>query len=268
VCRRWDLSRAPGRGAPDGGGVARVTETVTLDPSLLDEAFGRALDADAASHAAAPPPPRVPWLNEDGSARWGHKADGTVRKAKPGTGRPPANGDGKPRTSDQPPPGPPPPPPPAPSASTAHDYSEDIGGALTMVWMGLATIPYTRAHAAIVRAQTPAMVPAWNVAAQQNPTVRKYVEKLSGEGSWAWVIPVTVVTMPLLTGMWQVTRNRELRVQLAAQTEKDFAAFIVEQARAAGMEIPETATTTEPPNGSSTPPQAAQETTAASPTGY
>jgi len=232
------------------------TSTVTIDPSLLDDAFGRALDADAAAHDAAPPPPRVPWLNEDGTARWGHKADGAIRKAKPGTGRPPRDPDGRPRASDKPPPQSPAPPPTPQTATSAKDYSEDIGGALTMAWMGLASIPVTRAHAAIVRAQTPAMIPAWNVAAQQNPKIRYYVEKLSGEGSWAWVIPVTVVTVPLVTGMWQVTRDRELRAQLAAQTERDFAAFIVEQARAAGMEIP----TPESPDGFSASAQETAET--------
>jgi len=216
-----------------------MTDTITLDPSLLNDAFGQALDADAAAHDAAPPPPRVPWLNEDGSARWGYKADGSPRKAKPGTGRPPRDDSERPRTSDKPPSGAPAGETPKGQSSTsAKDYSEDIGGALTMVWMGLASVPFTRAHAAIVRAQTPAMVPPWNVAAQQNPTIRKYVEKLSGEGSWAWVIPVTVVTTPLVAGMWQVTRDKNLRGQLAAQTEKDFAEFIVAQARAAGMDVP------------------------------
>lgn len=228
--------------------------TVTVDPSALTEAFNRALDADAAAHNEAPPPPRVPWLNEDGSARWGYKEDGSPRRSKPGTGRPPKDGTDKARTTDKPPPQTPAgggqSGPDSHAAGQPRDYSEDIGGALTMVWMGLASVPWTRGHAAIVRAQTPAMVPAWNTAAQQNATVRRYIEKLSGEGSWAWVIPVTIVTLPLAAGMWQVTRDRDLRAGLAAQTEKDFAAFIAEQARAAGMDIPET--TSEPQSGFST----------------
>lgn len=220
-----------------------MSETVTIDPALINDAYNQALDTDAAAHDAAPPPPRVPWLNDDGSARWGYKANGEPRKAKPGTGRPPRDDSDKPRTSDKPPPEPGTPAEgahnPQSGGSSQRDYTEDIGGALTMVWMGLASVPWTRGHAAVFRAQTPAMVPAWNTAAQQNAKVRYYVEKLSGEGSWAWVIPVTIVTAPLLTGFWEVTKNRSLRANLAAQTERDFAEFIVAQAKAAGMEVPE-----------------------------
>lgn len=217
-----------------------MTDTVTVDPELAKNLLDDTLDRDAASHPSAEAPPMVPWLNEDGTPRWGVKADGTPRRSKPGPGAPKRSDAEKPRTTDKPASTPAKEPPksqPAP-AGPPKDYTEDIGGALTLVWMGLASVPFTRAHAAIVRGQTPAMVPAWNQAAQQNPTVRKYVEKLSGEGSWAWVIPVTIVTVPLAAGMWQVTRDRDLRQQLAAQTEKDFAEFITEQARAAGMKIP------------------------------
>jgi hypothetical protein len=221
---------------------------VTIDPAALDAAFNGALAADAERHESAAAPPRVPWLNEDGSARWGVKADGTPRRAKPGTGRPPADGTDKARTTDK--------PPGDTSAATAakagsdgapRDYTEDIGAALTMVWMGAAAIPWTKAHAAIIRAQTPVMAPAWNQAAQQNATVRRYVQKLSGEGSWSWVLPVTVVTTPVLMGFWQVMRDRDLRASLAAQTDRDFQAFIIEQARAAGMTIPEDGSTSASP---------------------
>jgi hypothetical protein len=212
---------------------------VTVDPSLAAGLLDDVLDADAAGHPSADPPPRVPWLNEDGSPRWGVKADGTPRKSNPGTGRPPRNADDKARATDKAP------EPPKDehkphSSADAEDFSDDIGGALTMVWMGTAAIPWTKAHAAVIRMYTPNMVPAWNVAAQQNATVRKYVKKLSGEGSWSWVLPVTIVTTPLLAGFWQVTKDGALRAQLAAQTEKDFAAFLAEQAKAAGMAMPDT----------------------------
>jgi hypothetical protein len=211
-----------------------MTTPVTIDQAALEAAFNGALATDAERHESAPAPPRVPWLNEDGSARWGTKADGTPQRAKPGTGRPPADGTDKARTTDKVPEQPRPPQ----AASEPKDYTEDIGAALTMVWMGMAALPWTKAHAAIIRAQTPAMAPAWNQAAQQNATVRKYVQKLSGEGSWSWVLPVTVVTTPVLMGFWQVMRDGDLRRQLAAQTDHDFMAFITEQARAAGMQIP------------------------------
>ncbi|HXC83863.1 MAG TPA: hypothetical protein VNV62_18600 [Trebonia sp.] len=241
-----------------------MSETLTVDPELARGLLDDVLDRDAADGPGADPPPRVPWLNEDGSPRWGVKADGSPRRAKPGTGRPRLDDNDKPRTTGKPPPQPgtpgdtPPNPQSSGGGSGAKDYSEDIGATLTMVWMGLASVPFTRAHAAIVRAQTPAMVPAWNTAAQQNATIRKYVQKLSGEGSWAWVIPVTITTTPLAAGMWQVTRDASLRAALAKQTEKDFAEFIAEQATAAGMDIPEMPA--EPPNGFSTDSQGTTET--------
>jgi hypothetical protein len=236
-----------------------VTETVTVDPSLTAGLLDEVLDADAAGHPSADPPPRVPWLLEDGSPRWGTKADGTPRKSNPGTGRPPkANADDKARSTDRAP-EPPKEEPKAHSSASSEDYTDDIGGALTMIWMGLAATPWTKGHAAVVRLYTPQMAPAWNTAAQQNATVRKYVKKLSGEGSWGWVLPVTIVTTPLLTGFWQVTRDRDLRAQLAAQTEKDFATFLQEQARAAGMDVDSssgTSTSTEAgPSPSGAPPE-------------
>lgn len=217
-------------------------ETVTVDPEMARRALGDALAADAAASPSAPPPPRKERPPDaTPEAPWGFKADGTPRKGPPGPGRPRTIPDGadKPRVTDQPLPS-------APSGGPANlqpaagaDYSDQIGGALTMVWMGMAGVPWTRAHAAVLRNSTPSLVPAWNSAAQQNATVRRYVLKLSGEGSWAWVIPVTIATTPLVMAMWQVTRDPELRATLAAQTEKEFTAFITEQARAAGMDIPD-----------------------------
>lgn len=213
--------------------------TVTVDPALAKDLLSDALDHDAAAaeEPAAEPPPRVSWLNEDGSPRYGLKADGTPRKSKPGTGRP--RSDDKPRTTPQLPPGSESPAREKSRGTPGRDYTDDIGAALSMAWMGMASIPFTRAHAAIVRAHTPALVPAWNTAAQHNATIRGYIEKMSGDGNLAWVIPVTVVTTPLVIGMWQVTRDPQLRAELAAQTEKEFRAFIREQAQAAGIDLGE-----------------------------
>ena len=211
--------------------------TVTVDPELARRALGEVLDADAAAQPAAPPPPRrEPPPDATADAPWGFKADGTPRKGPPGPGRPRKDKADEARTTGQEPASTPAQDPA--KLQPAADYSDDIGAALTMVWMGMASIPWTRAHAAIVRIQTPQLVPAWNAAAQQNATIRRYVLKLSGEGSWAWVLPVTITTVPLVLGMWQVTRDPELRAQLAARTEQEFAAFIAEQAAAAGITMP------------------------------
>lgn len=209
--------------------------TVTVDPALAKDLLSDALDADAAAGPEAEPPPRASWLNEDGSPRWGVKADGTPRKARPGTGRP--RNDDKPRTTRELPPGSESPAREQSRGTPGRDYTDEIGAALSMAWMGMASVPFTRAHAAVIRAHTPALIPAWNTAARHNAAIRGAIEKMSGDGNLAWVIPVVVVTTPVALGMWQVTRNGELRAELAAQTEQDFRAFITEQAQAAGIEL-------------------------------
>ena len=210
---------------------------VVVDPGALEEAFQGALDTDAAAHQSAPAPPRQPWLNEDGSPKYGLKADGTPKKGPGGPGR------GNRRTGDTAPRG------DAPAASTpapgavnlqsgvAADYSDDIAGALFLAWMGLASTPWTRAQAAVVKNSTPQMVPAWNSAAQQNATIRAWVTKLSGEGSWAWIIPVTMTTTPLVLGIWESIRDKEARAALNAQTKIDWDEFLAETAKAHGLEL-------------------------------
>ncbi|HEX4661890.1 MAG TPA: hypothetical protein VH307_31225 [Streptosporangiaceae bacterium] len=213
---------------------------MTVDPALAKDLLSEVLDADAAKAdetPAAPPPPRSPWLLEDGTPRWGLKPDGTPRRARPGTGRPPK--DDKPRTAKELPPGNESPAREPTRGTTGRDYTDQIAGALSMTWMGMAAVPFTRAHAAVLHAHIPDMIPAWNTAAQQNATIRHAIEKLSGDGSWSWVIPVTVVTTPVVLGMWQVTRDGDLRTHLAAQTEKDFREFLTEQAAAAGIDLDE-----------------------------
>lgn len=211
--------------------------TVTVDPELAKAALGQVLDDDAAAQPAAPPPPkreRPPDATDE--APWGFKPDGSARKGPPGPGRPRKDAADKPRVDDKPPAPAASPATPAPG-TTKTDYSQDIGAALTMAWMGLSAVPWTRAHAAVVRRYTPQMVPAWNAAAQQNATIRGYVMKLSGEGSWGWVIPVTVTTAPLVIGLWQVTRDPQARAQLAAENDVAFGEFIRAQAAAAGIDL-------------------------------
>lgn len=57
---------------------------VVVDPNALEEAFQDALATDAAAHQSAPAPPRQPWLNEDGTPKYGTKADGTPKRGPGG----------------------------------------------------------------------------------------------------------------------------------------------------------------------------------------
>jgi len=210
--------------------------TVTVDAGALDAAFEGALDHDASTHQSAPAPPRQPWLNEDGSPKYGVKADGTPKKGPGGPGRGnKARPESAPRGDAK----------TAQAAATAaaaaipgepKDYSDDISGALFLGWMGAASTPWTKAQAAVIKNATPQMVPAWNTAAQQNATVRKWVEKLSGEGSWAWIIPVTMTTAPLAVGVWESIRDPKVRAALTQQTAEDWEDFLTATAEAHGLE--------------------------------
>lgn len=214
------------------------TPSIAVDPDLARQALGDALDADAAAQPAAEAPPRrQPPPDATPEAPWGFKADGTPRKGPPGPGRPRrSDPDSRPRTQ--------PDTPDSPSSSTPSsssaaadaapvDYTEDIGSALVLGWMCLSTIPFTHAHAAIVRRSMPELAPAWNTAAQQNATVRRYVRKLSGDGSWSWVIPVTVATTPLVLGLFQASINSELRAELKQENARNWEQFLRDQVQAA-----------------------------------
>jgi hypothetical protein len=216
--------------------------TVTVDPAALDAAFEGALDSDASTHTAAPPPPRTPWLNEDGSPKYGLKADGSPKKGAGGPGRGhKARPESAPRGSTKAPATAAPAPAAGKVAPAApgepKDYTDDISGALFLGWMGLASTPWTKPQAAVVKNCTPQMVPAWNTAAQQNATVRTWVEKLSGEGSWAWLLPVTMTTAPLALGIWESIRDKAARAALTAQTEADWQEFLQATAEAHGLEL-------------------------------
>ncbi|MHB1876471.1 MAG: hypothetical protein ACYCPF_16640, partial [Streptosporangiaceae bacterium] len=99
----------------------------------LSAKFQAALDGDAQAHADVPPPPkREPWLLEDGTPRWGTKADGTPRRSPPGPGRPKVKDD-QPRTDAAAAPA-----APAPAAVIpAGGYTEALSDAGVGVWMVL-----------------------------------------------------------------------------------------------------------------------------------
>jgi hypothetical protein len=215
-------------------------QTLLVDPELARQALGDVLDADAAAAPAAPAPPARPRpADATEEAPWGFKADGTPRKGPPGPGRPRKDPDSKPRTAEEPAPAAPAAPGSAVALIDERSYEEEITSGITTVWMGLSAIPFTQAHAAVLNRNAGELIPALNKAAQQNDSVRKYVLKLSGEGKWAWVLPVAMVTTPLAIGFFQVTVNKDLRAELKAENQVNFRAFLLDQARAAGMTIPD-----------------------------
>lgn len=208
----------------------------------LSAKFQAALDGDAQAHADVPPPPkRESWLNEDGTPRWGLKADGTPRRSPPGPGRP-KDRDDKPRTEDA--------PAAAPAAAAAPraevpagTYTEALSDTGVGVWMVMSSLPGMGSYAAVFGAQVDSMARAWDLAARKNAAVRRKVERLSGEGDWTWVIPVTISTMPVLIGSFALLRDPKARAELAAQNKIQFEVYMRQMIAAMQPETaePETA---------------------------
>ena len=189
-------------------------------PPDVDETFRRALEQDAAVIPAYPAPPRQA-VSPDPDAPHGRAEDGTalaphgrtkegrprIKPAGPGRGK--HRAEDEPRVTDAPREG--------QVVAGGPDYREDLTGLAMTIWLAGSTmrggrllflpIPDTRPYAAVWYQQMPGMVNAWNEAARKNAKVRGYVEKLAGEGSWAWVFGVTVTSMSFLTGCVEIARK-------------------------------------------------------------
>jgi hypothetical protein len=187
---------------------------------------GKAIDIDAAEqdfHAAmaAPEPDQAPDYPAPPQRDYGTKEDGTPKKA---AGRPRTSAE-KPRTTGKVP------PPPAKGKSAgkdqpAADYTETLTSFGSAVWMGLAALPVTHAQAlaAVWKHQLGAQVHAWNAAAQQDPGVRRAVEKLSAGPTW--VVGIAIATAPLVGAGVAIMRDPQIRADLAKQTRAEFAEFL------------------------------------------
>lgn len=224
--------------------------TVTA-PDDIGAAFEAALaqDAGSAEPPQAPPPPRRPERDPeaphgrdgDGTplAPYGTKRDGTPRIKPPGPGRP--RDEEKPRVTASAPPA------AGGGKAEARDYSADLAGLATTGWLALSsirggkfgpvTLPDTRPYAAVLHQQTPALVAAWNAAAQQNAAVRGWVEKFSGDGSMTWIVGVAVSGVQLIAGCVELARAApEVRAAAAETNDKRLGEFAAAQVKAMGME--------------------------------
>ena len=207
-----------------------MTETVQVDSALTKGLLDEVPAAGDAS-LSAPAPPTVHWLDDKGEPRYGRKADGSPRRSRPGPGAPRI--DGKPRTTDKQPDAV---PTKAAAVFPTKDYSDDLTGALTMLWLGLGVIPPTQPHAVVIHEATPALVPAINAAAQGNATIRSYVSKLGGTGSYSWALPLAMALAPVAAGLFAVARApREQKEMLRAKTKEDVAEYIAALQEQAGV---------------------------------
>ncbi len=226
----------------------------TIEAPDVEQEFRNALQADAGAAPAPgqpsyPAPPRQA-VSADPDAPHGRAEDGSplaphgigrngrprIKPAGPGRGgkKPDA-----PRVTSAPP----------ASESTpgagGPDYREDLTGLGMSVWLAgsalrggklwILPLPDARPYAAVWRQAMPGMVEAWNVAAQKNPAVRGYVEKLAGDGSWSWVIGVAVTAIPLAAGCGRLARDPEARAAAADANDAMMEEFMAAQLQAMGL---------------------------------
>jgi hypothetical protein len=227
----------------------------------VDDAFRAALEHDAAVTPPEMPAPPRKTVSADPDAPHGREEDGSP-KAPYGlnkkTGRPnlKPGGPGRPVAGDKPRVTTPAKAPATPGkGGQAPDYAADLAGLAATVWIGASAmqggrvpllgipIPDARPYAMLWHEQTPQLVGAWNTAAQQNATIRGWVEKLAGEGSWQWVIGVSVVSANFLAGCTELAKkdNAELRANYAHHNDLALKEFLSAQVEAQAPEPEEVA---------------------------
>jgi hypothetical protein len=214
----------------------------------VNDAFEAALAADAGRSAPAdvPAPPRQErdpeaphGRAEDGSplAPHGLKADGTPRLREPGPGRPKA--EDKPRVAASAAPG------PTAGKGGGADYTDDLLGLGTAVWLGLSSmkggalgpvrLPDVRPYAAVWKQTLPQMAAVWNTAAQQNDTIRNAVQKFTGEGSMTWVVGVAVVSAGFVSSCVELAKApAEVRANATAANDAALQDYVSRQVEAMG----------------------------------
>jgi hypothetical protein len=102
----------------------------------------------------------------------------------------------------------------------------------------LAAIPFTTPYAAVVDANTDALVPALNAGCQQNPRVRAAVERWSSGAGGVWALQLAAVGVNMSVQAVQLMRDPALREQATAATRAKFRTFL----QAQGVNIGEQAT--------------------------
>lgn len=112
------------------------------------------------------------------------------------------------------------------SQKSDKDFTEDLQGITTGLWLTAASVPYTQAYAALVKLNQPALVAQLNQAAKNNATVRTNIEKLSSGGGGMWMLGLGVTAANMSMQALQIARDPELRKQMAEQTRADLQQFL------------------------------------------
>lgn len=227
--------------------------------TAVADTFTAALAKDA-GHTVAPPPDIPPPPEVDPQAPHGRDGEGKplapfgVNK-KTGLPNKKSPGPGRPRTATETaapsrPSGAAPRSSPGTAPSPGEDFATDLADFADAIWLGMSgmrggrlgpiRLPDTRPYALAWHQSTPQMVVAWTQAARQNPQIRGYVRKLSGDGSMAWVIGVGVAMGSLASGLAAVAgMTPEDKAKLAAANDQLAREHAMAQVEALGLELEE-----------------------------
>lgn len=196
--------------------VLKDTGGAVIDVAQGEADFRAAMAAPepgASAAAEMPAPAKV-----DPAAPYGRTKEGQPKKG-PG-GRPAKDAD-KPRVTTSTSGG---------NAGDLRDYTPDLVGLSKSLYVVMAMIPPTQAQAALWRAHAPAMVPAWNTAAQQSEQVRAALDWLSGPGTWPVAVAAATVPFALQSiALWRGGSQSELHQALTAATLADLERMAQEQ---------------------------------------
>lgn len=118
---------------------------------------------------------------------------------------------------------------------TPKDYRPGLTMVTDAAWFAGSAMPFigphTSPYAAILKLNQAPLVESLNLAANNNATVRKYVEMVSGDGSGAgamWMLNLAMVGATIVGQCYQVSRDKEFRDALLAQNAQALEHYVTE----------------------------------------
>lgn len=184
----------PNLKTPDGAPVA-------VDEDAVNAKFDRAMNDDVPDTDAPPKRAPKPPADED----------------KPRTRRTRQPKAEKARTTKQAPP-------------VKDSYAEELTTVVSTAWLVSASIPVTQPYAAVLHANSDALVAALDQAAKSNDTIRRYVAS-GAQASWQLSLAGVVANMGLQA--WSIWKDPNARAQAAETTRNQLQAFVEQQSQPA-----------------------------------
>jgi hypothetical protein len=112
------------------------------------------------------------------------------------------------------------------SQKVDRDFTEDVSGITTGVWLATAAFSYTQPYAAIIKLNEGALIASLNQGAQNNATVRGYVERASNGSGGMWMLGLGVTAANMGMQAMQLMKSPDLRKQLGEQTQAELKHYL------------------------------------------